>query len=72
MWIRWIRIRLRIRNTAHEMDLALDDLYRYALTGKKYVNGSVNSEGHYICHQKPNKARETVPLKGPSCQIRSA
>jgi hypothetical protein len=48
----------------------------------KYVNGSVNSEGHLkkiknqvrrlfrpisiylpVCHQKPNPARETVPLK---------
>jgi hypothetical protein len=49
---------------------------------KKYVNGSVNSEGYIkmlknrrdassslylsmyvpVCHQKPNSARETVPL----------
>jgi hypothetical protein len=49
---------------------------------KKFVNGSVNSEGHlkkikkkqarrlfrprsiHLCHQKPNPARETVPLYG--------
>ncbi len=45
---------------------------------KKYVNGSVNSEGHlnkktmvrrllrprsvHLCHQKPNPAGETVPF----------
>ncbi len=42
--------------------------------GKKYVNGSVNTEGHLknifkktenypLCHQKPEPARKTVPLK---------
>jgi hypothetical protein len=48
---------------------------------KKYVNDSVNSEGFkkikpgrrlfrsisiHLCHQKPNTARETVPLIGVS------
>jgi hypothetical protein len=34
---------------------------------KKYVNGSVNSKGSiHLCNQKPNPARETVPLKSKS------
>jgi hypothetical protein len=53
---------------------------RTPINRKKYVSGSVNSEGHVkkiknqarrslrpisiqLCHQKPNTARETLPLK---------
>ncbi len=36
-----------IKGLSHEMDLALMTWVPVRLTGKKYVNGSVNSEGHF-------------------------
>ncbi len=48
-----------LKGLSHEMDLAFKIVYRYAVTGEKYVNGSVNSEGHF---KNLNQARRFFRL----------